>query len=275
MRQRVAKRWIGSLLLLAATALTTWLYAAWGRGHHHWAYPSGWVLFAIMILLTAFNARKKLPFLSLFSARGWLDLHVYAGFFSVVAFLFHLRFQWPTGWFEVVLAALFVIVAASGVVGLILSRDFPRRLTARGDEVLYEHIPLVRRQLREAAESLALGSVTAARSSTVADFYAAELHSYFAGHRHFLQHCLALEAPLTRLRSRMNEQDRYLNDAERKLMSQLRDLVTRKNGLDYQYSLQTALRMWLFFHIPFTYSLLLWSLAHVLLAYGFAANAGR
>jgi hypothetical protein len=275
MRSRVFKRSLGAILLLLATTLSGWFYLSWGREHPQWAYPSGWLLMAVMLFLTFYNARKKLPFLNLLSSRVWLQLHIYLGFFSVIAFLFHVCFRWPSGWFEVVLTWLFAIVAISGFVGLVLSRDFPKRLTARGGEVLYERIPLVRRRLHDEAEALALGSVESARSSTVADFYAATLHSYFIGHRHFLLHCLAREGPLTRLLGKISEQDRYLNDEERQVMASLRELVIQKNGLDYHYALQTALRLWLFFHIPFTYSLILWSIAHVLLVHGFAAGAGR
>ena len=47
----------------------------------------------------------------------------------------------------VILAALYLGVAGSGVLGLWLSRWIPPRLRARGEEVLYERIPVHRRQL--------------------------------------------------------------------------------------------------------------------------------
>mgnify|MGYP001275690830 CR=1 FL=1 len=274
MRRRYLKHSLSGLALIVATILLVWIYESWGRGHHHWAYPSGWLLMGVMVLLAAYNLRKKLPFLNFGSSRFWLDMHIYTGFFSVILFLYHLRFRWPTGWFEIALAVLFAIVAVSGVIGLILSRDFPKRLTTHGGEVLYEAIPGVRLQLKKEAEGLALESVTEACSSTVADFYAAQLHWYFSRHRNFLAHCVARQGYISRLHQQMGEQDRFLNDEERKVMARLRELVIKKHGLDYQYSLQTALRMWLFVHIPFTYSLMLWSFAHVLLVYGFSAGAG-
>lgn len=271
---RTLRKYSSWLFVLIATLALTWIYAVWGRDHHRWAFPSGWLLLGIMVFLTLYNARKKLPGLRLGSSRLWLNLHIYLGLFSVVVFLFHLRFRWPTGWFEVVLAALFAIVAVSGIVGWILSRDYPKRLTIQGGDVLYERIPVVRRRLAEQAEEVALGSVAGAGSATLADFYAAELHGYFARHHHFFQHCLAREGAVAGIRQRMQEQDRFLNDAEREEMQKLIKLVSEKHALDFQYSLQTALRMWLFVHIPFTYSLLLWSAAHVLLVYGFSASAG-
>jgi len=271
---RALNQFSGWLFVLMATALLAWVYLAWGRDHHQWAFPSGWLLLGMMVFLTAYNARKKLPGLRLGSSRLWLNLHIYLGFFGVVVFLFHLRFRWPTGWFEIILAVLFAIVAVSGVVGWILSRDYPKRLTTQGGEVLYERIPIVRRDLAAQAEAVALESVGTAKSSTLADFYAAELHGYFSKHQHFVQHCMAREGALVGIRQRMQEQDRFLNDAEREEMKKLVRLVNEKHALDFQYSLQTALRMWLFVHIPFTYSLLIWSAAHVVLVYGYSAGAG-
>lgn len=271
---RFLKKNLGWLFVILATCLLTWLYLGWGRAHHQWAFPSGWFLFGLMVFLTAYNARKKLPGIRLGSSRLWLNLHIYLGFFCVVVFLFHLRFRWPSGWFEIVLAVLFAIVALSGVVGWILSRDYPKRLTTQGGDVLYERIPVVRRNLAEQAEEVAVKSVTTAGASTLADFYAAYLNEYFAKHHHFLQHCLARKGAVAGIRQRMREQDRFLNDEEREEMKKLVQLVDDKQALDFQYSLQTALRMWLFVHIPFTYSLLIWSAAHVLLVYGFSAGAG-
>ena len=40
------------------------------------AYISGWVLFALMLILTFFNLRKKVPFLRMGSVSFWLKLHI-------------------------------------------------------------------------------------------------------------------------------------------------------------------------------------------------------
>ena len=54
--------------------------------------------------------------------------------------------------------------------------------------------------MAEEAEAVALASVTGSGSATLADFYAAELHAYFARHHHFFQHCLAREGAVAGIR---------------------------------------------------------------------------
>ena len=50
-------------------------------------------------------------------------------------------------------------------------------------------------------------------------------------------------------------------------------LVRQKDGLDYHQALQLLLRGWLFIHIPLTYSLLIFSLMHLVLVYAFSGGA--
>jgi hypothetical protein len=140
---------------------------------------TGWLLFAVMVVLAVYNIRKKLPFLPLGKSEHWLQFHIYAGFFTVVLFLIHLNFRVPTGWFEGTLAWFYVLVTGSGIVGLVLSRVLPRRLATRGGEVIYEKIPALRHALRQSAEALALGETT--RSPAIAEFYGRRLVGSFPG----------------------------------------------------------------------------------------------
>jgi hypothetical protein len=48
--------------------------------------------------------------------------------------------------------------------------------------------------------------------------------------------------------------------------------VRQKDGLDYHHALQLTLKLWLFVHIPLTYSLLIFSLVHLVLVYAFAGG---
>ena len=134
-------------------------------------YIYGWLLFGLMLILSLYNARKKLPFLPLGTSEGWLQFHIYAGLFAVLIFAFHIRFRWPTGWFDSILFALYALVTLSGIAGLFITKIVPKRLTTRGGEVLFERIPAIRHSLQEQAEALALKSVPESQSTTLADFY--------------------------------------------------------------------------------------------------------
>jgi len=269
-RRRVAVTLL-TVSVVAVVALHRFLTLLLGRV----VFLSGWILLLFMLILTAYNARKKLPFLPLKSAETWLQFHIYAGIFAVFLFVLHINFRLPTGWFDDILAWLYVLVTLSGFVGLAVSRLLPRRLTARGGEVLFERIPIIRRQLREQAEGLALKSVGEGQAATIAEFYVRDLHDFFMGPRNLWSHLSDDRAPVSRLLNKVADLDRFLNEQERGVMRQIADLVRQKDGLDYQYTLQLVLRLWLFVHIPLTYGLLLWSALHVVLVYGFSGGAGR
>ena len=159
---------IGCLLLVLASAGAIALHCRWHDALPNYAYLTGWVFFGVMVLLTIYNARKKLPFLPLGSSESWLQIHIYAGFFTVVLFLIHLNFRLPTGWFEGVLAWLYALVTGSGIVGLFITRVLPRRLATHGGEVIYEKIPALRHGLRTEAETLAFGTKLEAKSPAIA-----------------------------------------------------------------------------------------------------------
>lgn len=261
----------GTFWLLVFSALALAAHFHFQHRLPNYAFLTGWVLFGVMVLLTIYNARKKLPFLPLGKSETWLQIHIYAGFFTVVLFAIHLNFHPPRGWFDATLAALFLIVSASGVVGLAVTRVLPRRLLTRGGEVIYEKIPALRHGLQQEAEALAFGEKTA--SPAIAEFYARRLSGFFAAPKNFWPHLFESRRPLNNLMSEVDDLRRFLNDAERATLEKIAALVRQKDGLDYHRALQSALKLWLFIHIPFTYSLMLFSLAHIVLVFAFSGGA--
>lgn len=236
-------------------------------------YVWGWLLFFLILILSLYNARKKLPFLPLGSSEGWLQFHIYAGLLTVVFFALHLRFRMPTGWFEIILASLYTLVTLSGIVGLFISRTIPKLLTTRGGEVLYERIPSIRRSLQEQAEALVLKTIPEGHSTTLADFYLRHLKTFFGAHQNFWLHLFAVRSPLNFLVNKIEDLNRFLNEQERATADHLTKLVRQKDGLDYQRALQITLKVWLFVHIPLTYSLLIFSVVHIILVFAFSGGA--
>ena len=123
-----------ALTVVVGVVLVT-AFAVYDASLHQGAFLTGWVLLAVMVFLALFNVRKKITMLPLGSASSWLQLHVYCGWLVVLIFCEHVGWSIPTGWLEVTLAALFVLVSGSGVVGIGLSRLLPPRLTRRGEDV--------------------------------------------------------------------------------------------------------------------------------------------
>jgi hypothetical protein len=260
---------LGTFALIAATVAALWLHKKF-HALPDYAFLTGWILFAAMLVLTFFNARKKLPFLSLGKAETWLQIHIYLGFFTVMLFLIHLNFRAPQGWFEITLAWLFALVSASGVIGLFFSRTLPRRLATRGGEVIFEKIPALRQALKTEAETLALGAD--AKSTVIAEFYTQRLAPFFAGPKNLWLHFVESRRALNALVAELDDLRRFANDAECEKIEKLAALVRQKDGLDYHRSLQLALKLWLFVHIPLTYGLLIFTALHIVLVFGFSGG---
>ena len=233
---------------------------------------SGWFFLAVMTFLALFNVRKKFSVPPLIPARLWLQMHIYGGIFTLVPYFFHVGFEIPTGTVERLLALLYVGVMVSGVVGLIMTRVFPRRLTANGEEVIFERMPEHRRRIKEEVDRLAADSVGDTQSKTISTFYTSRLRSFFDGPRHMFHHLFEIAPPLNRMLAEIEDQYRYLNEDEKKILEKIADYVRQKNRLDYQYALQFALKSWLFLHIPLTSGLFVLIIVHVWLTHAFSGR---
>jgi hypothetical protein len=260
----------------AATAAIVLALAVWLTSREHalrdTAFLSGWLLLLAIVFLLGLNLRKKLPHPPLLRASTWLQLHLYAGLVAVALFALHVGWRVPHGAVGVLLAGLFVLVAASGIAGIVLSRTIPERLSVLDSEVIFERIPTLRRELRERAEALLVETTRAANATTLVDFYRTELQAYFAAPAHRLRHLLLSRSPLRRLEQRLAALDRYLTPTERTNAGALLELIREKDTLDHHHALQGALRIWLFIHIPASYGLLLVAVVHVVVVYAFAGS---
>ena len=261
------RRYIG-WTLFAVAALFAWLLDYALRVHLRRAgLATGLMLFAVVILLTLFNARKKLPFLPLLRASTWMQVHIYVGLLSCVLFLLHAGWRIPRGGLETGLAVLFYLVSASGVAGLAISRWLPSRMTTLGENVIFERIGALRTSVRCQVEELVVESVAKTQSSTIADFYEQKLRIYFSRRCSFWHHIVGYGQPILQLLSEAQAVDRYLNAEERGIMTLIVEQIHVKNNLDFQQARQGLLKGWLFIHIPLTYSMILVAAVHGFLAW--------
>lgn len=262
-----------SLLTVAASIVLAFYYARLEAALPHLVFLTGWLLLALCLFLTAYNARKKLPFLPLGSSRLWLQFHAYAGLFAGVLFLFHLRMEVPSGPFNLALAGFFVAVTLTGILGWWLSRAIPKRLATVGGEVPFERIPAVRRDLRLQAEQIALAAIPEAKASTLADFYARELAPAFSTGPSFFPHLVASRDALNDRLAALSEVGRYLGPTEKTRAESLAELIRARHVLDFHHANQLLLKSWLFTHVPLTYGLLLFTAVHVVLVLAFSGGA--
>ena len=237
------------------------------------AFLNGWMLLAAMLFLSAFNVRKKIHVVPMIPLSAWLQMHIYMGCLAALLFGLHTDFELPNGLLETVLWLLFVGMVGSGIVGLLLSRILPRRISAAGERVIFERIPALRAQLRHRVADLAMLSVKETRSSVISDFYAAELADYLQRPRNFLRHLIGSNRPVRHMRARIDGLRRFLDDRGQEILDEIDELVAAKANLDQQFALQFTLKAWLFVHIPLNYALLIFTITHVGAVYAFAAGA--
>lgn len=269
----VRRRFAGLLLTFLTVGGLFAAYLFFAPLYPRHAYLSGWVFLAVMLFLTFFNLRKKVPFLRMGSVGFWLQVHIYVGIISGALFMAHISFSWPHGLLNQIIAALFAIVFVSGIIGLWISRSFPKRLTVAGFETPFERMPHVRTALRKEAEALILAGVDNQTSPVIAEFYTDKIGLFFAKPHNLLAHLLRSQSPQASHRSQFAEIRRYAKRTELDMLDKLEDLVEQKHLLDYQYALQFTLRVWLFSHIPLSYSLLILSVAHIIVVYSFSGSA--
>jgi hypothetical protein len=227
---------------------------------------TGTLLYALVVALALFNARKKLPFLPLTRASTWLQFHIYVGWLAVLLFFLHAGFHWPQGRLTQVLALVFLFVAISGAVGLALTRWIPGRLTRSGEPLTYERIPEIRREIRLKVEALVTVADRESESSTLGDFYLNHLLEYVNWRPGILATPFGDQPKHREIVSTLSSLDRYFNPRERLLAAELGEWIDAKRNLDNQLVAQRLLKLWLFLHIPASLSLILLGLVHGIIA---------
>ena len=247
-------------------------YTAYSQSLRRPDFLTGWVLLLVVAALALYNVRKKLPFLPLLSSSTWLQFHIYAGVFAFLTFLVHTGFELPEGGLEVTVALLFLTVSASGVVGLFFSRSIPRRLTTRGEEVIFERIPGFIGVLRGELDDLVTGSGTDTSSVAIGGYYTRRLIPFFDGPRHFWRHLAQSERAGGDLLAELYGLHRYVDREERSVLEEIESLIVMKDDLDYHYAHQAVLKYWLFVHVPLTCSLLIVIVVHVIAVFAFAGT---
>lgn len=264
-RQRRIKNIVG---LVLATIL---LFVGVSRCsvHPKFNFYLGICFLGLILILLAYNWRKKLTFIPLGKSSMWLQFHLYAAILSFFVFLVHIDYSVPNGVFELSMFFIYLIVFLSGVFGLLVSRTFPKRITAHGDELMFERLPIYLNEIRKEAQNLVEFSVEDTKSSKLLELYYKELDPFFANFTNQMSHLFESRRPINRLVRLLDSHSRYLNDKEKVYLAELKTLCTDKDHVDYNYALQGLLKKWFTLHIPFSYLLFIFGVVHGILVYSF------
>lgn len=235
-------------------------------------YFNGWILVAGILVLMFLTFRKKVVILPFGQVRAWLKLHYYLGFVTVGVFIVHTRYQLPDSPLEWLLWCLFVLIAVSGIFGGVISKLIPPRLESHGERILHERIPKYRVELAAQAEELVRQSIKHGNTLSISNLYNDVLADFFARHRNITAHLLASTRPLARMLGALDAIERYLDEDGKGDLEQMRELVEAKNNLDFRYANGALMKLWLFFHIPATYAMIIAIIVHIVVSYAFSTG---
>lgn len=263
---------LNTALTGSAIATLYWLTGLYDAALRDPRFFDGWILLLAMGLQFLFHFRKKNPDLPLGRAAGWMRVHIYTGYFVIAAFALHTGFALPDSPFDWALWLLFMLIAISGLAGTYLVRSVPGRLNQATPQISFERIQPYQFQLARDVESLAANSVALAGSTTISDFYMSNLRGFFKRPRNLLAHLRNSSRPVQRLCEKIDALDRYVDDPSKETLNTMRQLVEKKDRLDFQYAHQGALQIWLFVHIPTTYGLIVLTGFHVAIVYAYSSG---
>jgi hypothetical protein len=258
----VISLWTFVLLLFSVVVFFTWQAAdSLGRP----ALISGYSLFASVIFLGFFKVRKHLSMLPLVPARFWFSMHSMIGVLAVLLYFLHVDQWWPDSGYVQLLAALMIAVSLTGMLGYLLEKIYPARLTQIDSEILFEKIPEACFQIREEVKKLLFEEVKNTGSGTLSRHYMESINWYFQRPRFIWSHIAGDNKADFWLKQQFHIVNRYLNDDEKEYSQRLEKLAFRKLHLDYQYAVQGLLKLWLLLHVPLSIMLLMMSVWHLLL----------
>ncbi len=299
------------LFTLVATALAALLYAANFHPHRlpfHLPLPAflgeapptrqargatplglifGALAFAIFLFASALGIRKKERVWPIGKVRLWLKAHIWLTILTIPLVVFHCGFhvggrhaQWLT--------ALYVVVMASGFVGLALQQFMPRLMKDRlPREVVFEQIPRLRGQLFDAAaelrERLRARDRTASSAAHAAPAAVAEDPSVRVLAQFLDDDCLPYLAARRGDRMRLGESGtaggifrsiKVSVAAEwRPNVEALEQWCNERRWMDVQTKFQHWLHGWLLVHVPASSALLVFTAWHAWAAWRFIVSS--
>tara|TARA_R110002049_G_scaffold72490_7_gene187481 strand:+ start:23919 stop:24740 length:822 start_codon:yes stop_codon:yes gene_type:complete len=263
-------RRIIALAITAIAILIVWIFA-WIETSRlgHASYVTGWTTLSTLFLLILLGVRRRVPMLRLGSASTWTQVHLYSGLFATAVYAMHVPSLIAGGTFECGLSIVFLLVSASGFYGVYASRTLPRRLTAVDGQHRFDRVRWHRNQIAETAASLLEGDNDNATSRVLGIFYTKYLMPFFQTRPSLAYVMVPTGARRRRLLGGLQELNRYLESDGRQVAGRFAALVRRRDDLDYQFSLQLRLRLWLVIHSTFSIVLVLWAIIHAVLAIRF------
>ena len=252
------RAFLAGVLLCAAAVVVDRVFGAPG-GASAWTIAYGIAAAALLVAALAYSGRRRAPRRGPAALWHWVQLHVYGGTLFLLLLLMHSGGRLPTGTLAWGLWFASVWVVATGLVGVLIQKWAPAVLTSGlTTEVHYDRIPELVRAVREKVERLAATGGESVR--TVYDTHLAP--ALAAPHARLIYFVDITGGVQSRMR-RLDHARRLLQGEDAKRVEQIQALVRTKFEMDAHYTVQRALRWWLYAHAPAAIALVVLVLFHV------------
>lgn len=204
------------------------------------------ILAALLFVFEMLYPARRPAARPFFTARNWIQAHVYLGAVAFVMVVIHAGFSWPHGGMGWWLFLLSLWVTLTGLLGVWLQKWIPSIL-AEGLQVeaLYERIPGLVEELNTEADLLL------ADASDVLDrFYQQEVRKKLGKLAPSWGFLLDVRAGRERALEPFRRMAGFVAADEKGKVDDLMSIFIEKLELDAHYSLQGILRRWLWLHVP-------------------------
>lgn len=196
---------------------------------------------------------------SLGKSQAWVQFHLYAGTLSLLLVFMHSGFHIPTGAMNWWLWFLSIWVTVSGLLGVLIQKIVPRMLSsALSIEVLYERIPELVSQISKSADEL-----VELCTEPVKDFYKKNVAAALVSPQARAIYYVDITGGIQSRVRQFQYLRRVLSMDEKEKLDKLESMYKTKLEIDAHYTLQKALRWWLYSHVPVSLVLLLLIMFHL------------
>lgn len=240
---------LGFGIAVAVCVVVFVLNIVFGHVHPGSTWGLGYGIAAAVLFVGVFFygvKRRTMKVRALGRAWYYLQFHVYGGTLFLLLMLMHVRFEVPHGVLTWWLWALSLWVVGSGLFGIVLQKWIPT-LLASGvrTEVNFDRIQELVADLQKRGDAVAESADYA-----VQDFYRKQIAPALAAPQFRPIYFLGIPSELGG-KMKTFASLREMQAAEERLkLDELESMYTAKMDIDAHFTLQRALRGWLYLHVP-------------------------
>jgi hypothetical protein len=255
-------RWFFGFWIAVGVCLIVYaLNALFGQIHPGTIWGLSYGVGATLLFVGVFAYALRRRTMRFRPGRTWyyLQFHVYGGALFMLLVFMHSGFGVPHGVVTWWLWALSMWVVASGVLGVVLQKWIPTLLNSGlSIEVHYDRIPELVESIKQRADTLVASS-----SAPIRSFYRKNLAAALVTPESRLIYYLDITGGLQTRTKQFDHLRALLPAGEQEKLDALQAMYRTKLEIDAHYTLQKALRWWLYLHVPVSLVLIALLILHL------------